>query len=164
MTYLRFKPFGGMNSRQGMRQDMRQDMMNRLFEGEGACGCHGSSNTDSECISDTPSTWFPTTDIYETDDEYVFKLEVPGLSKEDVSVELKDNTLSIKGELKEEDELVEDNFRRLERFSGSFNRKFKLPRDVDGDKIDAALKDGILRLRIGKAEEEKAKEIAISVN
>jgi len=109
------------------------------------------------------STWYPIADIFEDKEGYVFKLEVPGLNKEEIDIEICDNTLSIKGEKKEEKEVSRENFHRIERFTGKFNRSFTLPKDVDSGKINAAMKDGILELRIPKTEEKKAKMIPIDI-
>ena len=114
--------------------------------------------------TDALTTWHPTTDIYETKDDYVFKIEVPGLAKDDVKVEIKDNTLSIKGERKEEKEVNEEDYHRVERCSGTFFRSFSLPRNVDSKKTNATMKNGILELRVAKAEEAKPKSIPISLN
>jgi len=108
-------------------------------------------------------SWAPVTDIYDTDENYVLKMEIPGYSKDDVNVEFKDNILSVSGEKKEE--LVEDaRIFRSERRTGKFARSFKLPRDVDGTKIDAKLKDGVLELKVAKPEEKKPRHIPINFN
>ncbi|MCP5048683.1 MAG: Hsp20/alpha crystallin family protein [bacterium] len=114
--------------------------------------------------TDVWSGGYPTTDVFETKDEYVFKLEVPGLSNDDIQIELTGNILTVKGEHKEESNVEEGNYRHTERFNGTFNRSFTLPGEADGNKIDAAMKDGVLELRIPKAEEKKVKSIPISVN
>ena len=113
---------------------------------------------------ETMPTWYPAADIYETKDDYVFKLEVPGLNKDDIKIELKDHTLSIKGEKKEEKEVKKDDYHRIESYSGTFSRSFALPKDIDAAKVNASLKDGVLELRVAKAEEQKPKAIPISLN
>jgi len=114
--------------------------------------------------TETLPTWYPAADIYETKDDYVFKLEVPGLNKDDIKVELKDHTLSIKGEKKEEKEVKKDDYHRTESYSGTFSRSFVLPKDIDEKKVNASLKDGVLELRVAKTEEQKPKAIPISLN
>lgn len=146
MSIAQWKPFGDLMS--------IHDRIHRFFDDE---------FKDAEKGSDSLATWYPTTDIYETKDDYVFKLEVPGLNKDDINVEFCDNNLSIKGERKEEKEVEEENYHRVERYSGSFSRSFTVPRDTDGSKIKASMKDGILELRIPKAEEKKTKAIPISI-
>jgi HSP20 family protein len=117
-------------------------------------------DTDNETLP----TWYPAADIYETKEDYVFKLEVPGLNKDDINIELKDHTLSIKGEKKEEKEVKKDDYHRIESYSGSFSRNFVLPQDIDAKKVNASMKDGVLELRVAKAEEQKPKAIPISLN
>lgn len=109
-------------------------------------------------------TWRPATDILETKDEYVFKMELPGISREEVNIEIEDGTLTVKGEKKEEQEVEKDNFHRYERCYGSFSRSFSLPKNINDTKIVANMKNGILELRIPKAEEAKPKAIPIKVN
>jgi HSP20 family protein len=111
----------------------------------------------------TPSAWRPMTDIYETKDSYVFKVELPGFRKEDVSVEFTGDTLTLRGERKQEEETKNESCHRLERSYGMFERSFTVPKNVDAKKIDASLKDGILVLTIPKVEEAKTKAIPITV-
>jgi len=107
--------------------------------------------------------WAPAVDIYESKEEYVFKLELPGISKEDIKVDLEGDKLNISGERKEDTEVKKEDYHRVERYCGSFSRSFQLPKNTDGEKINAAMKDGILELRIPKREEAKAKSIPISI-
>ncbi|MCP4152958.1 MAG: Hsp20/alpha crystallin family protein [bacterium] len=152
MTLVRWKPFGDFDSTQGR--------INRLFE-EG-CHCEPDGHTEAHGHTGAPATWNPTTDIYETRDDYVLKLEVPGLSKEDVKIEVNHNSLSIKGEKKVHKEIKKENYFRIESRQGSFCRNFELPKNADAKKINALIKDGMLKLRIAKAEEKKPKAIAIT--
>ncbi|HLP58382.1 MAG TPA: Hsp20/alpha crystallin family protein [Candidatus Deferrimicrobium sp.] len=141
------KPFGGL-------LDM-YDRINKLFE-EDLMG----QDKDSQLVT---RGWNPVADIYETKDEYVFKVELPGISKEDVKVELTGDNLTIKGERKEEKEVKKDDYHRVERFSGSFVRSFRLPRNADAQNMKAAMKEGVLELRIPKSEESKSKAIPIDI-
>ncbi len=109
------------------------------------------------------TSWSPSTDIYETKDEYVFKIEVPGMNKDDVKVEFTEDTLIIKGERKEEKDIKKENYHRIERFFGSFQRSFTLPKNIDVKKIKAELKDGVLELRVPKVEKAKTKAIPITI-
>jgi HSP20 family protein len=147
MTLVRWKPFGDIIS--------MHDKINRLFE--------DAYHKDVGKYQDSLASWYPATDIFETKDDYVFKLELPGLSKEDINIEFSDNTLSIKGERKEEKEVKKENYHRIESYTGTFSRSFNLPKNVDANKINATMKDGILELRIAKAEEKKTKAIPITV-
>lgn len=110
------------------------------------------------------ANWHPATDILETKDEYVFKVELPGIAKEDVFVELNDNMLTIKGERKEEKDIDKEAYHRCERCSGSFSRSFNVPKNVDNQKISATMKNGILELKVPKAEQAKPKEIPIQIH
>lgn len=104
---------------------------------------------------------YPFTDIYETKDFYVFKFEVPGILREDITIEVVDQTLTIRGERKEDKEIERENTHRLERYCGSFSRSFSIPQGVDTGKISAVLKDGILELRLWKEENRISRIIPI---
>ena len=119
---------------------------------------------DTDTGNETLPTWYPAADIYETKEDYVFELEVPGLKKDDINIELKDHNLSIKGDKKEEKEVKKDDYHRIESYSGTFSRSFVLPKDIDAKKVNASMKDGVLELRVAKAEEQKPKAIPISLN
>lgn len=111
-----------------------------------------------------PSTWKPTTDILEKKDEFVFKFEVPGIKKEDIKIEIKDNVLTISGERKAEKELKEDDYYRKESYAGTFTRSFHLPDDTEENKIKANLKDGVLELHVPKSEKKQPKQIPVTIN
>jgi len=146
MTLTKWNPYGDLVS--------LHDRINRLFTEEFKGMSPGAGDIAS---------WYPAADIYETKDEYVFKLELAGLSRDDVNVEFNDNVLSVKGEKKEKNEIKKDDYHRVESYSGTFSRSFTLPKDVDSTKINASMKDGILELRIPKTEERKAKAISINI-
>ncbi len=131
--------------------------MNRIFDDE-FLKDFGFGN-----FNETVAGWNPAADVMENKDEYIFKLEVPGVAREDINVEFHENTLTVKGERKAETDVKEEDIHRIERFSGSFSRSFTLPGESDSDKIEARLKDGVLELRIPKAEEKKAKSIPIEL-
>ena len=109
------------------------------------------------------SAWTPAVDIAEHDDEYLVKVELPGVNKDDVKITLENNILTIRGEKKQEKETKKENYHRIERSYGSFQRSFTLPTSVKSDKIDAAYKDGILQIALPKAEEAKPKQIEVKV-
>jgi HSP20 family protein len=131
------------------------DRINKLFE-EDMVGHDKEAQLSSR-------VWNPAADIYETKDDYVFKVELPGISKEDIKVEMTGDNLSIKGERKEEKEVKKEEYHRVERYYGSFTRSFRLPKNADGQKMKAAMKDGILELKIPKMEEAKTKTIPINI-
>ncbi len=99
--------------------------------------------------------------VTEKEDAYVMKVELPGVSKDDVKITLKENLLTIHGEKKREKEEKDKSYFRSERVYGSFERTFTLPSLVKGEKIEANFKDGVLTIEIPKAEEVKPKEIQI---
>jgi HSP20 family protein len=133
-----------------------RDEMNRLFNDVFG---RGSSSEEGTWLS---GAWSPAVDIYETDEALVLKAELPGFSKDDINIELKENTLFIKGERKRQDEVKEGNYHRMERVYGAFQRSFVLPTTVEQDKVKAAYKDGILELHLPKVQAAQPKRIAVS--
>lgn len=109
------------------------------------------------------TAWTPLCDVFETNKEIVFKLELPGLKKDDVKVSIENNMLLIYGERKFEQEIKKENFHRVERSYGEFMRRFTLPNYVDPHKITAEFKDGLLMIFLPKLEEAKAKLIEVKV-
>jgi len=107
--------------------------------------------------------WTPRVDIAETDKEFLIKVEIPEVKKEDVKVTVDNRVLTIRGERKQEKEEKGKKFHRIERYYGSFSRSFTLPDNVDETKIKASFKDGMLTLHIQKTEERKPKAIEIKV-
>lgn len=134
-----------------------QERMNRLFD-------HALSRTrmdDKEGL--TASMWSPAVDIFETPDSIVMKAELPGVSRDNIDIQVQDNTLTLKGERKFEREVTEENYHRIERSYGAFQRAFNLPTGVQQDKIRAVFKDGVLEVTMPKAEEAKPKQVKIDV-
>lgn len=107
--------------------------------------------------------WMPAVDLIEKDDEFVAKVELPGVRKDDVKITLHDNTLTIRGEKKEEKETKDSSYHRIERTYGSFQRSFTLPTAVRQDKVEAEFRDGVLTITMPKAEEAKRKQIEVKV-
>ena len=132
-----------------------QREMNRMFD--------TMFRLDSRDNESGFNSWSPAVDIAERDDQYVVKAELPGVTKEDVKITLENNVLTIHGEKKNEKETKSENFHRVERSYGSFERSFTLPTTVKSDKIDAVYKDGVLQITLPKAEEAKPKQIEVKV-
>ncbi|MCC5913379.1 MAG: Hsp20/alpha crystallin family protein [Balneolaceae bacterium] len=107
------------------------------------------------------STWNPSTDITEDDNEYIIKLDIPGMEKKDISVNFHDGRVTITGERKLEEKEEKKDFIRRERFYGSFYRSFTLPEKVKEEKIEASFKEGVLKLSLPKAEVVKPKSITV---
>ncbi|MFQ5582428.1 MAG: Hsp20/alpha crystallin family protein [Mariprofundaceae bacterium] len=105
--------------------------------------------------------WAPSVDIRETDEALLVQAELPGIEKKDVQLEVRDGVLTISGERRYEKDLKEENVHRVERAYGKFMRSFSLPANVDADKVDAHMKNGVLEVRLPKTESAKPKAIAI---
>ena len=110
------------------------------------------------------TAWTPKCDIYETDKEIVFKMDLPEMRKEDVQVTHEKNVLTLRGERKFEEAVNRENYRRIERSYGEFTRSFTLPAFVEGDKIVAEFKEGVLTVMLPKRAEARAKQIEVKVN
>jgi HSP20 family protein len=108
-------------------------------------------------------TWAPTADIYETDDSFRVEVDLPGVNKDDIRIDLEDNTLTIQGEKKFEEKASRDNYLTMERAYGIFVRSFTLPQNVDADNIKAKYQGGVLELTIPKKEDIKSKQPVVKV-
>jgi HSP20 family protein len=128
-----------------------QDEMNRLFEDFFRRPSAGA----------TGGTWLPVMDVSESADKITVRMDLPGVTKEDVNIAIIGNTLQVKGEKKQEKEVKEENYHRIERTYGSFFRSVELPSRVVADKITAKFKDGVLTIELPKAEEAKPHAIEI---
>jgi len=108
-------------------------------------------------------TWQPAVDLVENDNNFLLTAELPGLEKKDISLNIVNNVLTLRGEKKAEKEFKEDKYYRLERSSGTFQRSVTLPTAVQTDKVAAEFKDGVLKVTLPKKEEVKPKQISINV-
>ena len=145
MALVRWTPMGNLQS---FQHEMNR-MFNQFFQG---------SNGEEAKVS----TWRPSVDIYETDDALVIKAELPGVSKDDVSIDVHQNTLTLRGQRKHETEVKDEHCHRVERSYGSFQRSFTLPATVDAEKAEASFKDGVLELHLPRLESAKPRQIAIN--
>ena len=109
-------------------------------------------------------TLSPAIDVFEEDNAVVVKAELPGMKKEDISVELSNGILKIKGEKKREEKVEKKNYYRTERSLGSFERRISLPAETQVDKAKASFKDGLLEIKIPKSEETKKKQRKINID
>ncbi len=107
--------------------------------------------------------WVPSLDLSETKDEFLVKAEIPGTDPKNINLSLNDGMLTINGEKKQEKEEKDENHHFIERSYGSFTRTIRLPGQVQGDKVRASYKDGVLKVVLPKSEETKKKEIQIKV-
>ena len=106
-------------------------------------------------------SWAPRVDISEANGELKVAAELPGLTRDEVSIRIENNVLTLKGEKKQEEEKEGTNYHRVERCCGSFARSFALPNTVDVNKVKAGFEDGVLTITLPKTEEAKGKEISI---
>jgi HSP20 family protein len=106
----------------------------------------------------------PLVNIEETDNDYIITAELPGIEKKDIKITFQNNMLNISGEKKEEKEMDNRNFHRVERRYGKFSRSIAIPSSIELDKIDASYKNGILTVKVPKSEEAKPKEIEVKIS
>jgi HSP20 family protein len=148
MTLVRFDPFRGVAT--------LQDRINRIFD-DALVRSRDNEDDINLCA------WRPAVDIYDNMDSIVINAELPGVEKKDVSVEIKDNIITLKGERVIDNEVKEENYYRKERSFGTFQRAFTLPDAFSSDKVKANFKDGVLKIEIPKPEEKKPKQITVNV-
>jgi HSP20 family protein len=132
-----------------MQQDMSRLLHNLTRGGNG------------EEASWEASTWTPPVDLYETDSDFVLKADLPGFRSEDIHIDVRDRTLTVRGERTQETEAKDEHYYRRERSYGRFQRVFTLPTPLDAEKVRASFKDGMLELHLPKHEAAKPKRIAI---
>ncbi|MCA2004744.1 MAG: Hsp20/alpha crystallin family protein [Ignavibacterium sp.] len=134
---------------------------NRMFNAlESRFGISRAPEIDEEYEN---AVWMPLTDIYEDNDKYTLKVDLPGIKKDDVKINYANGKLSISGERVQESETKDAKWHRIEKSYGKYYRSFTLPEQIQEDKISAEFKDGLLTITIPKAEEAKPKEIEIKV-
>lgn len=130
-----------------------REKMNRLFE-----EAYSARGEERNLVS---SSWTPSVDIYETENQLVLSVEVPGIKDEDIEIKIEDSTLSLRGERKFEKETKEENYHRIERAYGSFYRSFSLPPYIDQDKIEAEHENGVLKITMPKKHEAKPRQVKV---
>src|SRR3954452_569454 len=136
-----------------------QTEMNRLFNTFFDAPTAGGGGANGGALR----RWLPPMDLVETDEHFVLRADLPGLSEQDVSIELEDSVLTVAGERQAEHEDKREGFYRMERSFGQFRRSLTLPEGVDADGITAAFDKGVLEVRIPKPEERKPRRVAIQV-
>jgi HSP20 family protein len=132
-----------------------QNEVNRLF--------NSFFDTPVSASQGAVRRWLPAMDLFEGDDRYVLRADLPGLTQDDVKIELEDNVLTISGERKSEHEERREGYHRVERASGSFARSLTLPEGVDPAAIEASFERGVLEVRIPKPAERKPHRVSIQV-
>ena len=140
MAIIRWDPFREMTN--------FEDQFNRLWRG----------------VADgkRQESWLPAVDVFDTKEAVVLKAELAGMKPDDIQIEVEDNVLTIKGERRFAEKVEEDRYYRIERRFGSFQRSLALPQGVKADDIQASYEDGILEVRVPKAEEEQPRKITVT--
>jgi HSP20 family protein len=141
---IRYTPLNTESQDPGLR--LFQDSLSRLF---------------SEPAS---RPWTPPVDIYETDNELVMKADVPDVDPKNVTIQLENGTLTLKGERRFEEDQNSKGFHRIERSYGTFTRAFSLPETVDGEKVKADYKNGVLTVTLPKKEMAKPRTINVEIS
>ena len=145
MNLIRLNPFSEMS--------LLQNHMNRLFDSSLRTWPGDSTGT---------TDWAPAADIYESENELVVNLDLPGVDPKMIDLSVENNVLTIRGERRFDENKTRDNFHRVERFYGAFARSFSLSMQVDAEKIHATYKSGVLSITLPKAEAAKPKRIQIA--
>jgi HSP20 family protein len=146
MVITRWDPFRELSS--------LQNRVNSLFQDYGRSGQDELTTTASIV---------PAVDVYEDEHKVTLKLEIPGISQDDLDIRLENSTLTVRGERKFEKEEKEENFHRIERRYGSFARSFTLPNTIDTESVNASYENGVLKLELSKRAEAKPKQIKVSI-
>ena len=148
MALIRWEPVRELNT--------IQSEMNRLFNTlfEAPPGNGGAAQR----------RWIPAMDLVETDDDLVLRADLPGLSEDDVKIEVEDNVLTISGERRAEHEERKEGYYRVERASGSFARSLTLPEGIDPERVRASFDRGVLEVRIPRPEQRKPRKVTISAS
>jgi HSP20 family protein len=144
MTIVRWEPLREL----GTLQSEMNRLFNTAFDGPAPSG-------------GTMRRWMPAMDLLESGEHYVLRADLPGMSEEDVAIELEDSTLTISGERRSEHKAENGGFYRVERATGSFSRSLTLPKGVDAEAVTASFDRGVLEVRIPKPAERKPRRISI---
>jgi HSP20 family protein len=148
MAIVRWEPFRELAT---LQNEMNR-LFNTAFDAPAGPGNGG-----------TLRRWLPAMDLVETDDHFVLRADLPGMSESDVNIEVEDRVLTISGERKAEHETTKEGYHRVERAFGSFSRSLSLPDGVDPESVQASFDRGVLEVRIPKPEQRKPRKISIGV-
>ena len=142
MAITRYEPWGLLNQ--------LQRELDRTYEG------------DEDSGSIATAEWAPAVDIKEENDRFVLHADIPGVNPEDIDVSMEDGVLTIKGEKQTETKTEKEGYKRIERTSGSFYRRFSLPDTADSEAVTAKSKHGVLEIVIPKREAVQLKKISVT--
>ena len=145
MALIRWEPAAELNT--------LQNEMNRLF----------NTFFDQPAASSAARRWLPPMDLLETAEHYVLRADLPGLSDDDVTIQLQDNVLTVSGERTAEHEQEQQGYHRLERAFGAFSRSLTLPDGVDPDAVQARFDRGVLEIKVPKPEQKKPRQVQIKL-
>jgi len=143
MALVRWDPIRELDSLQGD--------MNRLFD----------RFFDNRTANGTSRRWIPAMDLVETEEHLVLRGDLPGLTEDDIDIEIKDNVLTVSGDRKAESEEKGEGYHRVERAFGNFSRSLSLPQGIDPDRVEAGFDKGVLEVRIPKPAEAKPTRVQI---
>jgi HSP20 family protein len=146
MAIVKYNPFRELRTMQDQMNRMLDMAWNREFGEELKEG-----------------VWQPPVDIYEDEHSVVIKAEVPDVDQKDIEVRIENNTLTLKGERKHSSEIKKENYYRVERYFGQFQRSFSLPQSINQDNVQATCEKGILTITLPKRDEMKPKQISVEV-
>src|ERR1700759_4837215 len=149
MALLRWEPVAEL----GTIQNEMNRLFNTFFDQPNPAGRSGAA----------ARRWIPAMDLIESGDHYVLRADLPGLSDDDVNVQLEDNVLTISGERKTQHEQHEERYYRIERAFGNFARPLALPDGVEPDAVQAHFDRGVLEIRIPKPEQKKPRQVQIAL-
>ena len=152
MALVRFRPFSSVDPFRDLGDI--QSEMNRMFD-----NVFGRS-PQNQLVD---RVWAPAVDMYETKDELAVKMELPGVSEKDIHLSITGDMLTLKGERRLEQPSKQEDYYRMERWYGRFERTLPLPFPVQSDKVKATFRDGVLTVSLPKAEQIRAREIKIDV-
>lgn len=144
------------NNRDPWGLDYIQNEMNRLFD-------DWPRRYRERDVEATAASWVPNVDIFEDDGALLVTVELPGMKRDDVDVDVKDDTLTIAGNRKLPREKEKDRYYRIECCHGPFSRTFTLPANIDKENIEAKMDSGLLTVKMPKKEESKARKIKVKV-
>jgi HSP20 family protein len=146
MAIVRYNPFRELRT--------MQEQMNRLLD-------LAWSKESGEELKE--GIWQPPVDIYEDEETVVIKAEVPDIDQKDIEVRIEDNTLTLRGERKLDQTVRKENYHRVERYYGPFQRSFSIPPTIDQERVKASCDRGVLTVILPKKEEKKPKQITVEV-
>ena len=146
MAIVKYNPFRELRT--------MQDQMNRMLD-------LAWSREFGEELKE--GVWQPPVDIYEDEQSVVIKAEIPDVDQKDIDIKIENNTLTLRGERKHSSEVKKENYYRVERYFGQFQRSFSLPQSIDQEKVQASCDKGILTITLPKKAETKPKQISIEV-